>query len=207
MKPRRIYYVPGMISLMLLPVSIILFLQYKDIAHQYYALQINWSYNGPKEFKEHYISNLENKKYTHIRMGEDKTNNAIRLNFAQLEIRDLFGRSDSVHGINFHFEDQTPYETFVRVIEMLTTEKIQTYYGNGSDIWVFNYTVPPLAESQGPYSPITYQFVCGTRNTQISETSNLDQGIEYLKSTPPRFLISLVLFVLLILVNARKLLR
>ena len=198
MKRKKIYYTGGLISLLVLPVFILLFLNKRDISPKQYVLQVVWGHSGfieQTEVKANLFRTLHSKKYTDIRFDDKKTDNVVRLNFARLEIRALMAAGDSVRGIHFHLSDDTPYETLVRVIEMFTVENVRTYYANKNDIWVFNYA--PTAELH----PIP-QFICG--NTSVSAQNIMHNDFDFFKEIPLRFLVPLALFVLLIWLNWNK---
>ena len=65
---------------------------------------------------------------------EDK----IKLDFAQLEIRELIKSYDTIKGVHFHFNNQTKYKSLVRAINICEVENAEQYITKGNDIWVLN---------------------------------------------------------------------
>jgi hypothetical protein len=67
------------------------------------------------------------------------TGNAVRdkikLDYAQLIIREIETTEELTHGVNFHFTDSAKYWSFVKALDILSQEKATHYIAEHRDIW------------------------------------------------------------------------
>lgn len=59
-----------------------------------------------------------------------------KLNKFQLAVRKLHKSNDSINGFKIHFGKQMNYEVFIRILDILTIEKTNTYYQLEDDLYV-----------------------------------------------------------------------
>lgn len=200
MNRKKIYYVPGLISLIVLPVALLLYLNNHHVFDRFYALEINWGYpnqnafSNPKE-EEHFYETHAQRQYVNICLDDNKANNTIKLSFAHLQIRSLIEANDTKQGIHFELADNAPYEMLVRIIEMCKVEGVRTYFGRGNDIWIFNYTPLPQIKYTGPLLKVPDFTLCGSPGSvNATETNKFLKEFKFIKELPAKFLIPLLLF-------------
>jgi hypothetical protein len=158
-KKKKMYYTPGIICLFILPFLFI------NQASQY-KKQINHSYiesfwpsasmeneymkaiKGSGKHKRHYIN---------IDLKESVEDNAIKLAYAQLRIREIIASNDSINGVKFHFSESTPYGSFVKALDILRVEGAKRYIPIENNLWFLH--EPPQPEIMDWVCGTTYQYI------------------------------------------------
>ncbi|WP_344815165.1 hypothetical protein [Flavobacterium cheonanense] len=134
-KHRKIFYVPGMISLVVLPLLCFWFIFFNGYMKEYrsfnYGLDEEYSKKIIKEKPKLILRN--NSTYVFNSSIEKEQN---KLDSFQLAIRKLHQSNDSINGIKVHFGKQMNYEVFIRVLDIQAIEKTDTYYQLDNDLYV-----------------------------------------------------------------------
>lgn len=134
---RKLFYVPGMISLVLLPVFFIYYFHVNKSFEKESCISIGMS-------NERTATEFEVKN--DISLARDYKNFAFngnlekeKLNFEKftLALREQNKIKDTIHGIKIHLA-KAKYEVFIRVLDILVQEKTNTYAIFGNTIWVLN---------------------------------------------------------------------
>ena len=92
------------------------------------------------------------RKFIDINITGNDTTDKIKLDFAQIEIRDLVSTNDTTKGIHFHFDATSHYNAFVQVLNVILKEKQQYYTAYHDDIWIYYFI--PQAKSKIDYRPV-----------------------------------------------------
>jgi len=132
-KHKRIFYRPGMISLLLIPLLCLYFFYKNDSLKVYGALDI--SITDDRIFKDYNVPTL--RKYKKFDFNETKSNEKYKLTNLHCFVRELIKNNDTINGAKVHFSSKTDYDTFVSVIDILNLEKIPTWAFYKNDFWVF----------------------------------------------------------------------
>ena len=134
-KHRKIFYVPGMISLVVLPLLCCWFIFSNGFLKEYksfdYGIDEEYSKKIIKEKPKLILRN--NSTYVFNSSIEKEQN---KLDSFQLAIRKLHQSNDSINGIKVHFGKQMNYEVFIRVLDIQAIEKTDTYYQLDNDLYV-----------------------------------------------------------------------
>ncbi len=160
-KPRlkKIYYIPGIISSIILP-SLFISFSHKEIkAKSLGVIPLFWTdANLPKKFPETFKGEFPPKRhYTDIFFTGNKKTDKINLDFAQIKIREILSANDSLNGVHFQFGDSSQYWTFVKSIDILRTEGAKTYMPLDKDLWF--YYLPP--------DTTIVNWICGTTYSDV----------------------------------------
>lgn len=155
-KPRykKIYYVPGVISLLVLPVLFVLCVSMAQKPRSYHVLQVLIPNRQlEKEFPETYrwICPVDERSYEDINITGQRNADQVKQAYAQIRVREILHQDDFVRGIHYHFGDSSNYGAFIKAIDILSTEKAQLYVIEGNNIWFYH--APP---------DTTEYFECGT---------------------------------------------
>jgi hypothetical protein len=154
-RPKHRYYVPGIISLAILP---LLFIYYasKEIRARTLTVmpiylfdtvrikkypELYRNFNGGFHPKRNYIDI--------ILVGNNQTNE-IKLDFAQLRIREILAQNDSSNGVHFEFGDSSEYWTFVKACNMMKIEGAKTFMAFDHSIWFYHFPPDPAQASLFP---------------------------------------------------------
>ncbi len=178
---RKLFFPVGLLSLAFLPALCMWYLNNRNVFDDFRVIEIVWwSENMYKYsiYKPPYKIH-PSRTFVDINLTGNDDEDKIKLDFAQLEIRELMSTQDTLTGVHFHFNSHAKYKAFIRALNILQTEKANVYVAKGSDIWVFNFR-----ESQATSSE-SFDF-CGTyRATKVlylqSEQDKLNKLLATLK--------------------------
>jgi hypothetical protein len=156
-KRKKIYYIPGIISLVLVP---LLFIHFADKVIKAKSLTVIRVFLAdtdlfkkyPEGFKGYKGTYPPKRNYTEIFFTGNEKSNKIKLDFAQIKIREILSANDSTSGVHFHFTDKSPFGTFIKSLDILNIEDAHTYMTLDKDLWVYYF--PP----DTTYVP----WICGT---------------------------------------------
>ncbi len=166
----RIYYVPGVISLLVLPFIFYYFVNQHFRNSIVYAIPIVWadtvflktlSESTPGLIKQ--FPPLRH--YTIISFNGDQLNN-FKLQSARESARRMLQHQDTLSGLHFQFTDSATYGSFVHSIDMLRSEGAKTYMPLDNNLWI--YYLPHDTTTYVEDIPI---FTCGYFNTPWETTS------------------------------------
>lgn len=132
-KRKKIFYVPGMISLVFIPLFCLI----------YFCFSIFFKINAGIDFALVDDQNfLENKVYSRrqykiFNFNETEFQNEIKLEKMKFYLRDLIKNRDTVNGVIAHFGSQTKYKTFINVLDVLGIEKAPIYVLYKDDFYIW----------------------------------------------------------------------
>lgn len=149
-KPR---YIPGIISLIFLPFIFIISAKNYYRTHNINALIIGWAdlafMERNPEFFERYRGHYPPKRdYTTIELNGDSQTDEIKLQFAQITIRELLATHDTLKGVHFLFGNKSNYGSFIKAIDICRFEKAKTYMPLENNVWFYNLPVVPVDTTQ-----------------------------------------------------------
>lgn len=192
-KYKKLYYVPGLISLVLLPLLLVYI--GADVVKRLDIRGIEINAYHPRN--EDYFPLLK-RNYREITLAGNSVSDKNSIEAAKILIKDLYVREDTLNGVRFILQDSVSYGTFVGLINFFKAENILYFAIDGENIWV-SYRMPDKQVEQ-PYS-----FVCGTMYLMHipNEPSLLDSITPYLPTTARLWPI-LASLLLLILVSIKS---
>lgn len=138
---RKIRYIPGMISLVLLPIALSYYAGRQISQSQVHAIKLFWAdtmWLRKQEFW-HLTGRtpfLLKRNYGEISFRGSEAD-LVKLDFARIRIREIVQAVDTLNGLHFVFNDQATYGTFVKTIDCLRTEGAKVYLCSGNDIWFY----------------------------------------------------------------------
>jgi hypothetical protein len=131
-KRKRIFYVPGMISLLCIPLFCFYHFCKTDAFKVYGGIELGLPYEDV--FEKYKFSTL--REYKVFDFNGSELDGAKDLNAMQLYLRKLRVEKDTINGIKIHFGSKTCYETFIRTIDIITEEDAPTWIINNNDIYI-----------------------------------------------------------------------
>ncbi|GAB3718708.1 hypothetical protein [Flavobacterium koreense] len=137
-KHRKIFYAPGMISLVVLPILFLWFLYFSNSFKEYSCIEL-----GLADKKSYYeilnefdFPNLRNYKIFVFNNTLEKEKNNL-INFQKsLKIQNKF--KDTINGIKLQFGKKMTYEVYIRILDILQSEKTPTYIEYQNYLWILN---------------------------------------------------------------------
>jgi hypothetical protein len=153
-KRKRIFYVPGMISLVFIPLFCFCHFYKTNAFKVYGGLELGLPYEDL--FHEYKFPTLRKYKIFDFNGEMSEKNKLEEMTFY---LRDLKVKKDTINGIQIHFGPKANYQTFISSIEILTLEDAPTWIINDNDIFVIGCSNTPKKRKK---SAVTYIMNCGT---------------------------------------------
>jgi len=178
MTKRKIYYVPGTISLLLLLPLLYEWCQKEQASTQLRVLEVMVS--DPKGL---FANPAPIRDYLSVELTGNAVTDKIKLDYAQIRIHEIETSADQLHGINIRFTDSTKYRSVVRVMDMLLNRQSNTirWLWWKKNVWCF------LAMPQTNEAPAPLPFLCGTSYMNQIELPEdpIEKAIDLVKSFWP----------------------
>lgn len=206
-KRNRIYYVPGLISLTLLPILFIIEAQKEVNNKPIHSLTVRLldttAINDlSNEVATPKINFLPNRNFIEINLTGENETNKIKLGFAQLRIGEITFQNDTVNGLHFKFNDSSKYWAYVKAIDILTTEKAKRYLAINDDIWFYHVSTDTTTKK-----PVYTMLECGTVpfKQKASSSTNMWEEINHIWRTSWKIILAYLGFMIAIyLLSADK---
>jgi len=148
---RRLYYVPGMISLLALPIVCYFYL--KPFIRDERSLEIIVMANYKPEKVPIYnqfgipVSPLRydstvlslpgiRRRYSKILLNGNEDADQMKLDTFRIQIRKMKKENDSINGVHLIFGDSTTYGVFIQAINICNQEEIMRYAIYRNNLWV-----------------------------------------------------------------------
>lgn len=149
---KKTYYSAGLISIVLLPIMCILYLQSIKAFTEYNAMDV-WMWDGKLDssLDSALVKHVNSKIYTVVNLTGNNASDEKKLVHAQKKVKRITASNDSINGIKFHFGKKSEYWTYVRVIDIMVMEKAKFYVNYKNDIWFAN---PKLEKAAKYVTPI-----------------------------------------------------
>ena len=159
---KKIFYIPGIISLTILP---FLFIYFANNEIQNKSLGVIPLFladtNPPKKFPavfEKYEGTFPPKRnYLNIRLTGNESDDRIKLSYAQIRIKEILSANDGANGLHFHFGDSSHYWTFVKAVDILRVAGAKTYMPLDNDLWFYHF----------PPDTTIKNWICGTTYSDV----------------------------------------
>jgi hypothetical protein len=145
-KRRKKYYIPGIISLTIPPFVLIYFAN-KEIKRRtvgvipVFLADRTLPKKYPEFFTKYHGQFPPERNYVDIDFTGNFQNDKIKLEFAQLQIREMILRNDTTNGVHFKFFENSHYGTFVKAIDILRFEDAKTFMPLDNDLWFYNLSI------------------------------------------------------------------
>ncbi|CAA9196751.1 hypothetical protein Flavo103_15310 [Flavobacterium collinsii] len=165
-KRKKIFYVPGMISLILIPLFCFYHF-YKVGAFKVFGVLDISLVPDKEEFEKYKVKDL--RKYRDFIFNGDKTQE-LKLQELRYFVRDLVKKYDTVNGAKIHFGSKTDYNTFVNVIDILKVEEVPTWAPYKDDIYVLASAKPKPKKDR--------RFFCGTPKYSRENTIRIAEEVK-----------------------------
>ena len=167
---KKIFYVPGMISLIFIPLLCLVYFYRTDSFTVYGSL--DYVLLDEKSFFEYKVSSL--RRYKKFDLNGSKSKEQKNLNELQLFLRNLVKEKDTINGAKVHFGSKTSYDVLVSVIDILNVEKVPTWGPYKDDIYILGSLNKPKIDK----SKITKtRMNCGTSELMIQENLRKQENL------------------------------
>lgn len=131
-KRRRIFYVPGMISLIFIPLFCFYHFYTTDAFKVYGSINLNMPNKG--DFEKYKVESL--RKFKVYKFSGNEIDDKKKLNEMRFYLKTLRKDKDTVNGIKLHDISKINYNTFIRTIDILALEDAPTWGIFENDIYI-----------------------------------------------------------------------
>ncbi|MFZ4401809.1 MAG: hypothetical protein ACOYO1_17400 [Bacteroidales bacterium] len=139
----RLYYIPGMISLIILPIICICYLKRFHLNDDERTLELaipcKYNPNDKSElrFDTTLLSQPENKRiYQTFKLNGNKKEDKAKLDSFRLSVRKMLLTEDVKNGVHLLFLDSTNYGSFIEAINICKIEGALIYVSYNDNFWV-----------------------------------------------------------------------
>ncbi|MDM1369228.1 hypothetical protein [Myroides marinus] len=131
------YYIPGMFSIILLPMMCMWYFGYYDMFKQYGYYEISTVDMDNScyaiELNSYYYDSITYKRYE---LTDNIKQNNKELKKADIELKHLFSTNDYNHGVKFIFNNKMKYSNYIKVLDILNYEKGKKFVFEDSLIFI-----------------------------------------------------------------------
>ena len=163
-KKKRIYYVPGLISLIGLPILCCIYLHNNFRQERVLVVTFAEKYDKNREKHTTYdttiLSEPEYKReYIHIELNGNRIYDQTRINIFRESTLKIMRNKDSTNGVHLIFGDGSKYGSFIQVLNNFRIDSIPNYMCSENHVW--------MLYIKG--SEIKYRDRCKKREEEIRE--------------------------------------
>ena len=124
----------------------------------------------------------------------DLDSDRLKLHKAQKDIERLVSTYDTLNGIQFHFDNESQYKTYIKLLEILKDENATYYIPYKNNIWFTNPTIP-----KSTYNAIN----CSFNPKAIDEFEQINK-YDLLKSFIEKYFYLVLIYMLLFYFGIRN---
>lgn len=203
----KIYYKPGIISLVILP-FVFIYLASNEIKRKTsFVLPLvlaDTNYlKTIKAFKDYYNSFPPKRNYVDISFTGDINSDQIKIAFAQIKIREILKEKDYKNGIHFIFTDNCTYGTFVNTINILKKDSAKTYMALEKDVWFYQLQPDTLIDKNFMHNCVIYDDVYFV-TPEVSVQEKILKALRHIWETSWSVIILFLVFLVSISLISRK---
>jgi hypothetical protein len=177
-KRKKIFYVPGMISLIFIPFLCFVYFYKTGSFIEYRCIDLTLP--DDEVFLEYKVPSL--RKYKEFDFNGSKSNEKKNLNELHFFLRKLVKESDTINGAKVHLGSKTHYDVFINVIDIIKTEKVPTWGLFKNDFYILGSNNKPKRDK----SKITgTRMNCSTselmreENLRMQENRRLEEELQF----------------------------
>lgn len=202
-KHRKLFYVPGMISLVVLPLLCMYNLVTNKSLLEYRSVDVSVSSfitNKKPDQTSQYDGLGYVPKRNYLTYNFNGKNDEQKLSEANQTMLQLMKAKDTVNGVKFNFNRKATYDTFVRLIDQLAISSVPNYVIFENSFYV--YVIPEEKNSLASKVPIR-MIRCGNyeANREYYDQLEADEKYRVFINNLKRYKLVLFAFAGLMLVN------
>jgi hypothetical protein len=168
-KHRKIFYVPGMISLMVLPILFVVYISQNKFFDEEYCIGLGLADAASmKELRKEYGFPFQ-RNYKIFDFNGTLESNQVTLHKFQLALRHQNKNRDTINGLKLLLGKKMNYDVYIRILDILTLENTPTYMDYNNVIWVVNGD----EKKKKIDDTLNYTMNCGTPYYTFLETQQL----------------------------------
>lgn len=150
-KRKRIFYVPGIISLFFIPVFCLVFWYKAGVFKKESCIDI--AFSGESLTKRNLLPFKRN--YQFFNFNNTEKVELENLKKLQIVLRELNRENDTVNGVQIHLGNKVAYEVYVRILDILAIEQMSNYEQYNNDFFVLMLPKPKIDKNVREITPLT----------------------------------------------------
>jgi len=150
-KRKKIFYVPGIISLVFIPLLCLASWYRSDVFKGESSIDLYFPEDSI--IKKDLLSFKRNYKIFNFNSTERLESK--NLENLQIVLRKLNRENDTINGVQIHLGNKMAYEVYVRILDILAIEQMPAYGQYKNDFFVLMLPKPKVDKSIGKIIPIT----------------------------------------------------
>ncbi|EPH13609.1 hypothetical protein HMPREF9713_00556 [Myroides odoratimimus CCUG 12700] len=118
------YYIPGIISIVLLPLMCMWYFSYRGFFKEYGYYEIRRiDFGDVCLIEDNYSYYFDSITYKRYELSSDVAKNRELLSAAKVDLEKIFSLDDTSNGVKFVFKDDMNYESYIQVLSLLNYER------------------------------------------------------------------------------------
>jgi len=134
-RTKKIYYLPGLITLIFLPILIVTKTKIEIDKRKNYCIEYFTLLESDRKFYNYSIP--AKRKYIEVNIDGNKIKDSLKFLLIQNFARGIDQSKDTVWGMKIFFGEKIKYSTFVNTLNELLKSKVQTYVPINDTIFVY----------------------------------------------------------------------
>ena len=184
---KKIYYIPGIFSIILLPILGIWYINYhgyftKLSAHPFYNMDFQETDRFNKENGDNiFITEefIKQRVYKEVSLNNDK-NSKNTFKYIGQFVNDVVQTKDTINGLKIHFEEEATYNEFIEVLNILTERDAELYILDNNTMYFVGKDWKPPSPDDENLEPLD-MFYCTSGISYSEPESNFSQIWDNLK--------------------------
>ena len=153
-KHKKLYYVPGLVSLILVPLLFVYFgkreIQKLDVR----VIEMNFWH--PK-LSEHW--SFPERNFKQIVLTGNAVKDKAAIENAELLIKSIYADGDIINGIQLTFSDSASYASYISVLNFFKKEDIRHFIAYENNLWVVNTRPKKITGTTSTIEPILFNCI------------------------------------------------
>lgn len=152
------------------------------------------------------------RSYTYFSIADNDVQNEAKFDMARRQLK-MLGEGDTLIGVQFHFENNSTYKSFIRALDLCKIEKARMFVPYENDLWVFNYPIRPLTSKEQKCEYKRSYGECGTKKGWMSSDDERikelvkEEKQERVEKIKNSLWLPALLFLMLVVLSIRKIKR
>jgi len=173
------YYIPGIFSIILLPILGIWYINKYDYFTQLRSIDFTFMdfeeakrFNKEKKANIFFTDELVKRIYKEVSLSNDK-NSKNTFNYIDQFVNDVIQTKDTINGLKIHFDEGSTYNDFIEVLNIFNERNAEIYtLDNNTMYFVGRDWDPNAKESEIDYEDLIFYQCSGGYFGGVDETEN-----------------------------------
>lgn len=184
---KKMYYIPGIFSIILLPVLGIWYMNKYDYFQKLSAHDFNYiDFNSVREWrKKDFIYpayEYDKRVYKELTLNGNYRDSQKTFNYIDQFVNDIIQNKDTINGLKVHFDKKSTYNEFIHLLNIFEKRGAEMYLLDNNTMYFVGKDWSPIEESEIDFDNLVH-FTCGSGyyNERDEQTFNIRKELNNLK--------------------------